>query len=71
MLRITCSVDDVHSMDTGFKQAIERLKEADIGQTNKDNIERFLISCRHKGLKKSTITHPTKYAKRFIEEIGN
>ncbi len=70
---MTKSVDDIHSMDSGFVQAMERLHKADIGQDNIDLLENFVISCRHEGLTKSTITGYVNYSTRmltYLQKIG-
>ncbi len=39
---ITIRVDDVHSSDTGFVRAKERLEKSKISQENKDLILKFM-----------------------------
>lgn len=70
---MTKSVDDVHSTDSGFVQAMERLRKAEIGQENIDHLEKFVVSCRHEGLRKSTITGYVNYSTRmlsYLRDIG-
>jgi len=70
---MTKSVDDIHSMDSGFVQAMGRLRKADIGQSNIDVLEKFVVSCRHEGLTKSTITGYVNYSTRmlsYLRDIG-
>jgi len=70
---MTKSVDDIHSSDSGFVQAMERLRKADIGQDNIDLLEKFVVSCRHEGLAKSTITGYVNYSTRmlsYLRDIG-
>ncbi|MHC1576808.1 MAG: hypothetical protein ACXQTE_05585 [Methanosarcinaceae archaeon] len=48
-------MDDIHSFDIGFTQAMKRLRNVDIGQRNRDLLEQIVIACKHVGLTKSTI----------------
>ncbi|MBN1134152.1 MAG: site-specific integrase [Methanosarcinaceae archaeon] len=66
---MTKSVDDIHSIDSGFVQAMERLRKADIGQDNIDLLEKFVVSCRHEGLAKSTITGYVNYSTRMLSYL--
>lgn len=54
---MTQNVDDVHSYDTGFIKAMERLESAPTSQINKDKIKGFVMNCRTEKLAKSTITN--------------
>lgn len=63
---MTKNVDDIHSMDSGFSQAMGRLRKADIGQANIDLLEKFVIACRQEGLTKSTITGYVNYGTRML-----
>jgi hypothetical protein len=70
---MTKSVDDIHSMDSGFVQAMGRLRKADIGQSNIESLEKFVVSCRHERLTKSTITGYVNYSTRmlsYLRDIG-
>jgi integrase len=52
---MTQNVNDIHSFNTGLKQANERIKNAKISKEDIDLLKKFNISCRNEGLKKSTI----------------
>jgi integrase len=70
---MTKSVDDVHSIDSGFVQAMRRLRNANIGRYNIEILEKFVISCRHEELAKSTITGYINYSTRmltYFQDIG-
>jgi len=70
---MTRNVDDIHSTDTGFTRAIERLEKSGIGQDNIKIIERFGIACRREELAKNTIILYIKYSTRLaqrLKEIG-
>ncbi|MCD4821730.1 MAG: tyrosine-type recombinase/integrase [Methanococcoides sp.] len=66
---MTRDVDDIHSFDTGYIQAMERLRKAEIGERNRELMEQFVISCRHEGLAKSTITGYINYGTRMIQQF--
>lgn len=66
---MTRDVDDIHSFDTGYIQAMERLRKAEIGERNRELMEQFVISCRHEGLAKSTITSYINYGTRMIQQF--
>jgi len=70
---MTLNVDDVHSFNSGFIRAMERLKESDISQENKDIIEKFIVKCQLEGLAKSTLVGYLNYITRMtqrLKEIG-
>ncbi|WP_242492563.1 phage integrase N-terminal SAM-like domain-containing protein [Methanolobus psychrotolerans] len=62
-------MDDVHSFDTGFLKAMERLDELDTSDENKATVKKFIKSCRRDGLAKSTLTHYTNQLKRMIQRL--
>ncbi|TQD28263.1 tyrosine-type recombinase/integrase [Methanolobus vulcani] len=66
---MTRNVDDVHSFETGFIRAKERIENAGISQRNKDLINRFIVHCRREGLKKSTITTYVNFLRWMIEKL--
>ncbi len=70
---MTRNVDDIHSTDTGFSRAMERLEKSEIGQDNIKIIERFVIACRREELAKNTIIWYINYGTRLaqrLKEIG-
>ncbi len=70
---MTLNIDDVHSFNSGFIRAMERLKESDISQENKDIIEKFIVKCQLEGLAKSTLVGYLNYITRMtqrLKEIG-
>lgn len=68
---MTQNVDDVHSYDTGFVKAMERLEASKISPHNKDLIKDFVRDCRKGGLAKSTTTNYlnllTRMSTRLLE----
>ncbi len=66
---MTQNVDDVHSYDTGFIKAMERLESAQTSQINKDKIKGFVMNCRRDGLAKSTITNYLNLLTRMISRL--
>ncbi len=68
---MTQNIDDVHSYDTGFLRAMERLQRLDI--LGKNVVSDFITYCRVSGLAKSTVTnhlnHLTRMSQR-LKEIG-
>ncbi|UGV40259.1 tyrosine-type recombinase/integrase [Methanococcoides orientis] len=66
---MTQDVDDVHKSSIGFTRAMERLKNADIGEDNIDLIERFVLACRREGLAKTTLIWYVDYSKRTAEYL--
>lgn len=70
---MTQNVDDIHSYDSGFIKAIERLNSAETSPHNKDLINGFILNCRKEGLAKSTITNYLNYLTRLtsgLQETG-
>lgn len=66
---MTQTVDDVHSFETGFTQAMQRLEHLDTSDRNKDLIKGFVISCRRDGLAKSTITGYANLLKQMVQRL--
>ncbi len=66
---MTKSVDDIHCMDTGFINAKQRLKTADIGEENRKLIENFSLALRREGAAKSTITWYLNYTTRMVQRL--
>jgi integrase/recombinase XerD len=66
---MTKSVDDIHCMDTGYLNAKQRLKNADIGEENKKFIENFSIALRREGATKTTLTWYLNYSTRMIQRL--
>jgi site-specific recombinase XerD len=66
---MTHSVDDVHSFDTGFLRAKERLRNAEISQENKDLIENFIVKCQIEGLAKGTLVGYLNYITRMVQRL--
>jgi integrase len=64
-------VDDVHDFATDLLRAQSRLEKANISDTNKQMIKRFVMSLRRDGLKKATllnyINFGTRMCQRFVE----
>jgi integrase/recombinase XerD len=66
---MTKSVDDIYCMDTGYLNAKQRLKYADIGEENKALIENFSIALRREGATKTTITWYLNYSTRMVQRL--
>jgi integrase len=66
---MTHSVDDVHSFDTGFLKAMERLKNSKISKENKDLIENFIVKCQIEGLAKGTLVGYLNYITRMAQRL--
>ncbi len=66
---MTKSVDDVHCMETGYLNAKQRLKDAEIGEENKALIENFSIALRREGIAKATITWYLNYITRMVQRL--
>lgn len=66
---MTRNVDDIHSTDTGFTGAMERLKKSGIGQENITIIEKFVIACRREELAKNTIIWYINYSTRLAQRL--
>jgi hypothetical protein len=56
-------------MDTGYLNAKQRLKYADIGEENKALIENFSIALRWEGATKTTITGYFNYSTRMVQRL--
>jgi len=63
---MTRSADDIHSFESGYIRAMERLEKTDTSQHNKDIINKFVIHCRRDRLAKSTITTYVNYLRWMI-----
>jgi hypothetical protein len=50
---MTRNVDDLHSFETRFLRAKQRVEKIDTSHRNKDLINKFIINCRREGLKKA------------------
>lgn len=70
---MTRTVDDVHSLGTGFLTAMKRLRGSEISQENKNLIETFIVKCQIEGLAKGTLVGYLNYFTRMaqrLQEIG-
>jgi len=66
---MTSNVDDVHSFKTGFIQGMERLKNSEISDENKDVIEKFIIKVQIEGLAMGTIVGYLNYITRMAQRL--
>jgi integrase len=66
---MTRNVDDIHSFDTGFVRAMERLEKADLSDENKQIINKFVIGLRREELAKSTILGYLNYITRTAMQL--
>ncbi|SES90935.1 Site-specific recombinase XerD [Methanococcoides vulcani] len=66
---MTRNVDDVHSYDSGYENALIRLEKLTTSDKNKTLVEKFVRSCRRNELAKSTITNYINLLKRMIQRL--
>jgi len=66
---MTRNVDDVHSYDSGYENALIRLEKLTTSDTNKKLVTKFVRVCRRNELAKSTITNYVNLLKRMIQRL--
>lgn len=66
---MTRSVDDIHSQENAFSNAIERFNNTNIEPDDKEKIEAFFRSLRREGLARSTQTWYVNYITRMYQSL--
>lgn len=66
---MTRDVDDVHSFDSGFINATNRLKNSSLSQENKDIIHKFIVKCQIESLAKGTLVGYLNYITRMAQRL--
>lgn len=66
---MTKTVDDIHSMDNAFTNAMERFNRANIEPADREKLDAFFRSLRREGLAKSTLAWYVNYITRMYQAL--